>query len=55
MVFGSFGAFWLSFGATLQPYFNAYGAYSTTSVPAEGLTEPAFNASFGTLAMDETE
>jgi len=47
VVFGTFGSFWLSFGATLQPFFNAYGAYSTTSNPAEGLTEPAFNASFG--------
>ncbi|TKA80122.1 hypothetical protein B0A55_03331 [Friedmanniomyces simplex] len=47
VVFGSFGAFWLSFGATLTPYYNAYGAFSTTSNPADGLTVPAFNASFG--------
>ncbi|TKA58688.1 hypothetical protein B0A55_10790 [Friedmanniomyces simplex] len=46
VVFGSFGAFWLSFGATLTPYYNAYGAFSTTSNPADGLTVPAFNASF---------
>lgn len=46
VVFGSFGAFWLAFGATLQPFYNAYGAYSTTGVVAEGLQEPAFNASF---------
>jgi len=48
VVFGSFGAFWLSFAGTLTPSFNAYGAFSTTSNPAEGLTVPTFNASFGT-------
>ncbi len=56
VVFGTFGAFWLTFGATLQPYYNAYGSYVTdpttaaTSVgqpgnPA-GLKSPEFNASF---------
>jgi hypothetical protein len=49
VVFGTFGAFWLSFGATLQPFYNSYGAYSTTGVAAEGLKEPMFNASFGML------
>ena len=29
VVFGTFGAFWLQFGATLQPFYNAYGAYVT--------------------------
>lgn len=28
VVFGTFGAFWLSFAATLTPYFNASGAYA---------------------------
>ena len=56
VVFGTFGAFWLSFAATLQPFFNAYGAYVTDpTVAAEsmgqpgnpaGLAVPAFNASF---------
>ncbi|EMC93359.1 hypothetical protein BAUCODRAFT_133301 [Baudoinia panamericana UAMH 10762] len=46
VVFGSFGAFWLSFGGTLTPWFNAYGAFSTTGVPAQGLEEPGFYASF---------
>ncbi|KAK3077416.1 hypothetical protein LTS18_010315, partial [Coniosporium uncinatum] len=46
VVFGSFGAYWLAFAATLQPFFNAYGAYSTTGNPADGLTTPGFNASF---------
>lgn len=46
VVFGSFGAFWLTFGATLQPVYNAYGAYSTTTNPAEGLATVGFNASF---------
>ena len=50
------GAFWLTFGGTLVPSFNAYGAYVTT--PAQmagqdgnpgnplGLQTPGFNASF---------
>lgn len=42
----SFGAFWLSFGGTLQPFYNAYGAYSTTGVAADGLQTEGFNASF---------
>ena len=37
----------MTFGATLTPSFNAYGAYSTTEVAAEGLTTVGFNASFG--------
>ncbi|KFY03490.1 hypothetical protein O988_01433 [Pseudogymnoascus sp. VKM F-3808] len=28
VVFGSYGAFWLTFGATLQPVYNAVGAYT---------------------------
>ncbi|KAK4548213.1 hypothetical protein LTR36_010082 [Oleoguttula mirabilis] len=46
VVFGSFGAFWLAFAATLQPFYNAYGAFSTTGVVADGLTTVGFNASF---------
>jgi len=46
VVFGSFGAYWLTFAATLQPFYNAYGAFSTTDNPAEGLTTVGFNASF---------
>ncbi|KAF9632228.1 putative gpr1 fun34 -class plasma membrane protein [Lasiodiplodia theobromae] len=47
VVFGTFGAFWLSFGGTLQPDFNAYGAYSPDpSNPAAGLTTVGFNSSF---------
>lgn len=56
VVFGTFGAFWLSFAATLQPFFNAYGAYVTDPTVAAqsmgqpgnpaGLAVPAFNASF---------
>lgn len=29
VVFGSYGAFWLTFAATLQPAYNAIGAYTT--------------------------
>jgi succinate-acetate transporter protein len=44
-VFGSFGAFWLSFGATLTPYFNAAAAYQPES-PNTAFTNPTFNATF---------
>ncbi|TAQ86418.1 hypothetical protein B7494_g5260 [Chlorociboria aeruginascens] len=47
VVFVSFGAFWLAFAATLQPFYNAYGAYSTTGTAADGLQTVGFNASFG--------
>lgn len=56
VVFGTFGAFWLTFGSTLQPLYNAYGAYVTDPTVAAtsmgqpgnpaGLKTPAFNASF---------
>ncbi|CAC9893282.1 unnamed protein product [Aureobasidium pullulans] len=37
VVFGSFGAFWLTFAATLQPFYNAYGAFSPdATAPGEG-------------------
>lgn len=36
----------MSFGGTLQPFYNAWGAYSTTGTPADGLTTVGFNASF---------
>lgn len=46
VVFGSFGAFWLTFGATLTPMYNAAAAYQTDpSDPAAGTAE--FSASFG--------
>ncbi|KAF2145220.1 uncharacterized protein K452DRAFT_306136 [Aplosporella prunicola CBS 121167] len=48
VVFSSFGAFWLTFGATLQPFYNASGAYATD--PADlstGLESVGFNASLG--------
>ncbi|KAL1301982.1 hypothetical protein AAFC00_002436 [Neodothiora populina] len=49
VVFGSFGAFWLTFGATLQPIYMAYGLYSPEpgTNPYAGLSTGAFNASFG--------
>lgn len=47
VVFGSFGAFWLVFAATLTPYYNAFGAYSPDpTMPSEGLAEPMFLSSF---------
>ncbi|KAF2091560.1 GPR1/FUN34/YaaH-class plasma membrane protein-like protein [Saccharata proteae CBS 121410] len=46
VVFCSFGAFWLGFAATLQPFYNAYGAYSTTGNAADGLATVGFRSSF---------
>lgn len=45
VVFCSYGAFWLTYGATLTPMYNAYGAYSPAD-PAAGLTDPTFLSSF---------
>ncbi|EXJ77981.1 hypothetical protein A1O3_09140 [Capronia epimyces CBS 606.96] len=45
VVFGSFGAFWLSFAATLTPYFNASIAYDPTH-PATSSTNPTFAATY---------
>ncbi len=45
VVFSSFGAFWLSFGATLTPYFNASIAY-LPSDPAASATDPVFCSTF---------
>ncbi|KAH8173801.1 hypothetical protein LIA77_05220 [Sarocladium implicatum] len=45
-VFCLFSGFWFAFGATIVPDFNAYGAYSTTGVAADGLQQPQFFATF---------
>lgn len=45
VVFGSFGAFWLSFGATLTPYFNASVAYAPTT-PETASSDPVFASTF---------
>ncbi|KAI9804503.1 MAG: hypothetical protein M1825_001402 [Sarcosagium campestre] len=48
VVFCSFGGFWFSLGATLQPSFNAYGYYSPDkNNPSAGLDNPTFLASLG--------
>jgi len=47
VVFGSFGAYWLGFAATLQPFYNAYGAYSPDPTNlAKGAATPDFLNSF---------
>jgi len=46
VVFSSFGAFWLAFGATLTPYFNASIAYDPAH-PAQSSTNPEFASTFG--------
>ncbi|KAH6686449.1 GPR1/FUN34/yaaH family-domain-containing protein [Plectosphaerella plurivora] len=45
-VFCLFGGFWLTFGATIVPFYNAYGLYSTTDAVSGGLEEPQFYATF---------
>jgi succinate-acetate transporter protein len=49
VVFVSFGAFWLTFAATLQPVYMAYGLYAPANAtsPTEGLSTVGFTASFG--------
>lgn len=45
VVFGTFGAFWLTFGATLTPYYNASIAYLPTD-PAASAADPVFQSTF---------
>lgn len=48
MVFCTFGAFFLSFAATLTPSFAAFATYAPAGEPAAaGLETQGFNASFG--------
>ena len=47
VVFSSYGAFFLSFAATLQPFYYAYGSYAPAGQPeAAGLQTVGFNSSF---------
>ncbi|SRR6266536_78332 len=47
VVFVGYGAFWLAFAATLQPFYYAYGSYAPPgSSEAAGLQTVGFNASF---------
>merc|ERR1712137_11169 len=44
VVFCSFGAFWLGWGATLTPFYNSYGAYANANVAGStGLESVGFN------------
>ena len=45
VVFGTFGAFWLTFGATLTPFYNASVAYLPTD-PAASAANPTFQSTF---------
>ncbi|KAH7070952.1 hypothetical protein FB567DRAFT_455487 [Paraphoma chrysanthemicola] len=48
VVFTSFGAFWLGFGATLQPFYGAYTAYATPgNASSTGLESVGFNVGIG--------
>lgn len=49
VVFLTFSAFWLTFGATLNPSFAAFSSYAPAGAAsgAAGLTTRGFNASFG--------
>ena len=47
VVFCSYGAYWFTFGATLTPSYNAYGAYAIAQEdPSTGLTDPTFLSTF---------
>lgn len=47
VVFLSFGAFWLAFAATLQPFYYAYGSYAPAGDPeSAGIDTVGFTASF---------
>jgi succinate-acetate transporter protein len=55
VVFGSYGAFWLALGATLEPSFNASGAYTAgLSGAAAAAGEAEFLSSFGECAPART-
>jgi succinate-acetate transporter protein len=45
VVFSTLGGFWLSFGATLQPFYGVSAAYESTG----GAESPVFEASFGII------
>jgi succinate-acetate transporter protein len=45
VVFGSFGAFWLTFAATLTPQYNASIAYDPAH-PATSASDPVFASTF---------
>lgn len=48
--FGVFGAYFLSYGATFTPSFNAFGAYASEDpVTGTGQAAPAFQAGLGRL------
>jgi len=48
VVFFAFGAFWLNFGASMIPFFNAYAGYSPDpAVPGLGLQSVEYNSSWG--------
>jgi succinate-acetate transporter protein len=48
VVFTSFGAFWLTFAATLQPFYYAYGLYAPAGqAEAAGINTVGFTASWG--------
>ncbi|KAJ5518756.1 GPR1/FUN34/yaaH [Penicillium expansum] len=52
ILFCGYGGWWLSYGATLQPFFGAYGAYSPdASDPSKGLEVAGFNATFVELSL----
>ena len=51
VVFGSFGSFWLTFGATLVPYYNASGAYGGATAPQFAATFAYFQVYMGVLCF----
>jgi len=50
VVFGSFGAFWVTYGLTLTPYMNASAAYSPAE-PLLGASTVGFTTTFGFFTL----
>lgn len=46
VVFTLFGAFWLSFASTLQPFYGAAKAYDPTAPEGKALVDPDFANTF---------
>lgn len=53
VVFSSFGGFWLTLASTLQPFYNASGAYAPLNATSaqQGFATVGFTASFGFFQM----
>jgi uncharacterized protein len=49
VMFGTYGGFFLAYGATLTPFYDAFTAYANPQDPAAAPISPGFLASIGTV------